>query len=111
MSIPRHRVKLDAGFLRVVSLKIGAHTMSIHVEIPEPLAGQVAQAAKTQGKTPEDVVLETIQTRFNAFARLDELMAPVRQRIAELGETEEDVVEFFEKVKHEKRQERRMAGK
>ncbi len=111
MSIPRHRVKLDAGFLRVVSLKIGAHTMSIHVEIPEPLAGQVTQAAKTQGKTPEDVVLETIQTRFNAFARLDELMAPVRQRIAELGETEEDVVEFFEKVKHEKRQERRMAGK
>lgn len=85
--------------------------MSIHIEIPEPLAEKVTQAAKFQGRSPEDIVLEAVAKRFDPFARLDELMAPVRERIKELGETEDDVVEYFEQVKHELRRERRAAGK
>jgi hypothetical protein len=84
--------------------------MSIHVEIPEPLAEKVAQAAKSQGKSPTDVVLEAVATKFDPLARLDELMAPVYERMKELGESEDDAVEYFEQVKHEMRRERRAAG-
>jgi hypothetical protein len=110
MSIPPIQLKLDHGFGRGVHLK-QEHSMSIHIEIPEPLAEKVTRAAKSQGKSPEDIVLEAVATKLNPLARLDELMAPVRQRIAELGETEDDVIEFFEEVKHEMRSEHRAAGK
>lgn len=83
--------------------------MTIHVEIPEPLADRVARAAKTQGKTPEDVVLEAVEKRLDPMAQLDVLLAPVRARLQELGETEDDAVEYFEEVKHALRRERRAA--
>ncbi|TWU25814.1 hypothetical protein [Bythopirellula polymerisocia] len=35
--------------------------MSIHIEIPEPLAEQVNQAAKSQAKSPNDFVLDAVQ--------------------------------------------------
>lgn len=85
--------------------------MSIQLTIPDPLAAKVSQAAKLQGKSPEEIVLEAIAQRLDPLARLDELMAPVRARIAELGETEDEVVEFFEKIKHEMRSERQAADK
>lgn len=85
--------------------------MSLHLTIPDPLAAKVAAAAASQGKRPEELVLEAIETKLNPLARLDELMAPVRARIAELGETEDEVVEFFEKIKHEMRSERQAASK
>jgi hypothetical protein len=87
------------------------YAMSIHIEIPEPLAEKVAQAAKMQGKSPEDVVLEAVAQRLEPLARLDELMSPVHERMKELGESEDEVVEYFEKVKHELRRERRAVGK
>ena len=34
--------------------------MTIHVEIPEPLAGKVERAAKQQGKSAQDVVLDAV---------------------------------------------------
>jgi hypothetical protein len=85
--------------------------MAMHVEIPEPLAGKVERIAKTQGKSPEDVVLDAVAQRVDAFARLSEVLAPVRQRLKELGESEDDAVEYFEQVKHQMRRERRAAGK
>ncbi len=85
--------------------------MSLQVEIPEPLAAKVAAAAKSQGKSPEALVLEAVETKLNPLARLDELMTPVRARIAELGETEDDVMDFLEEVKHDMRRERRAASK
>ena len=44
--------------------------MTIHVEIPEPLAGKVEQAAKQQGKSAQDVVLDAVAKKVDPFARL-----------------------------------------
>jgi hypothetical protein len=84
--------------------------MSLQIFIPDQLAAKIAAMAESQGKRPEDLVIEAIENKLNPLARLDELMAPVRARIAELGESEDDVVEFFEKVKHEMRKEHQSAG-
>lgn len=84
--------------------------MTIHVEIPEPLAGKVAQAAKSQGKSPADVVLDAVAKRLDPFARLDESMAPVYDRMQALGVSEDEAVEDFEVEKHALRKERQAAG-
>ena len=83
--------------------------MSIQVEIPDPLGDKVAQAAKRQGKSPTDVVLEAVAREVDPFARLDELMAPVYARMTELGISEDEAVEDFEAEKHAMRRER-LAG-
>lgn len=85
--------------------------MSLHLVIPDPLAAKVTAAAESQGKRPEDLVIEAIETKLNPLARLDELFAPVRVRVAELGESEDDVMDFLEEVKHDLRREKRTAGK
>lgn len=84
--------------------------MTIHVEIPEPLAAKVAAAAKSQGKSPEDVVLDAVAKKLDPLARLDELMAPVHGRMQTLGITEDEAVEDFEAEKHALRRERRTVG-
>ena len=42
--------------------------MSFHVEIPEPLAEQVNQAARSQAKSPSDFVLEAVQSTLTNAA-------------------------------------------
>lgn len=84
--------------------------MSIHIEIPEPLAQKVARAAKSQGKAPEDVVLEAVTQCVDPLAALRLKMQPVYQRLAELGITEDEAVEDFERIKHELRRQRRAAA-
>jgi hypothetical protein len=84
--------------------------MTIRVEIPEPLAGKVAAAAESQGKTPEDVVLDAVAQKLDPFARLDQLMAPVYDRMQVLGISEDEAVEDFEAEKHALRRERQAAG-
>jgi hypothetical protein len=83
--------------------------MTIQVSISEPLAGKVADAAKSQGKSPEDFVLAAIATQVDPLGRFDEVMAPVRQHLSEIGETEDDATDYFETVKHELRRQRRAA--
>lgn len=85
--------------------------MSIHVEIPEPLAAKVAQAAKSQGKSPTDVVLDAVATKLDPLARLDEVLAPIREAFQASGLTEDEAVELFEAEKHAMRRERTAAGK
>jgi hypothetical protein len=84
--------------------------MSLQIEIPEPLAEKVEQAAQRQGRTATDVVLDAVAERLDPLARLDQLMAPVYQRIQELGISEDEAVEDFEAEKHALRRERRAAG-
>ena len=84
--------------------------MSIHVEIPGPLAEKVAQAAKFQDKSAEAVVLEADPTKLDPLARLDEVLAPIREAFQVSGLTEDEAVEDFERVKHEMRRERQAAG-
>jgi hypothetical protein len=81
--------------------------MTIHVEITEPLAGRLATAAQSQGKTPEDIVLEAVAKRLDPFAEVRTLMVPVYDRMQQLGITEDEAVEDFEAEKHAMRQERR----
>jgi hypothetical protein len=83
--------------------------MPLHVEIPEPLAAQVADAAKLRGASPEELVLQAVADSVDPLARLRKLAAPIAERLRELGETEDDAVEFFEEVKHDLRQQRRAA--
>jgi hypothetical protein len=85
--------------------------MSIHVEIPEPLAGKVAEAARTLGKTPQDLVLDAVADRVDPLSHLNQSFAPVHERLRELGESEDDAVQFFEQIKHDLRRERRATGK
>jgi len=85
--------------------------MTIHVEIPEPLAGKLNRAAQSLGKTPEDIVLDAVSKRLDPLAEIRELMAPVYERMEALGISEDEAVEDFERIKHELRQERRAAGK
>jgi hypothetical protein len=83
--------------------------MPLHVEIPDPLATHVADAAKLRGASPVEVVLRAVADSLDPLCRLRTLAAPVADRLRELGESEEDAVEFFEGVKHELRQGRRAA--
>jgi hypothetical protein len=59
-TIPPLRQNLDHGSGRGVHLK-EEPIMSIHIEIPEPLAEKVSQAAKPQAKSAHDFVLETVE--------------------------------------------------
>jgi hypothetical protein len=60
MSIPQEAEKLDHGSGCGVHLT-EEHAMSIHIEIPEPLAEKVSQAAKAQSKSTHDFVLEAVE--------------------------------------------------
>jgi hypothetical protein len=55
--------------------------------------------------------LDAIAQKVDPFGRLSELLAPIRERLMELDESEDEAVEYFEQVKHERRRERRAAGK
>ncbi|QEG36089.1 hypothetical protein [Bythopirellula goksoeyrii] len=83
--------------------------MTIHVEIPDPLAAKVTEAARTQGTSPAEIVLEAVTRTLDPLADLRELMAPVYPRMEKLGITEDEAVEDFERIKHELRYERKTA--
>ncbi|MDX1963910.1 MAG: hypothetical protein SFX18_12205 [Pirellulales bacterium] len=83
--------------------------MPLHVEIPEPLAAQVADAAKSRGASPEEFILQAVADSVDPLARLRKLALPITERLQELGETEDDAVEFFEQIKHDLRRQRRTA--
>lgn len=110
MTIPRNPEKLDHGCGRGVNCK-QEHTMSIHVEIPEPLAEKVVRAAQSQGKSAEAVVLEVVASQLDPLTRLNTALAPVRQAFQESGLTEDEAVELFEAEKHAMRRERAAAEK
>jgi predicted transcriptional regulator len=84
--------------------------MSIHVEIPEPLAEQVARIAKAQGKSPETVVLEALANQFEPLGRLNTALAPIREAFQKSGLSEDEAVELFEAEKHAMRREQ-ISGK
>ena len=110
MSTPPKQLKLDHGSGRGVDLE-QEHAMSIHVEIPEPLAEKVTQAAKSQGKSPAAVVLEAVATQLDPLGRLNAALAPIRAAFQESGLSEDDAVELFEAEKHAMRRERAASGK
>jgi hypothetical protein len=83
---------------------------TIHIDIPDPLASKITQAAQSEGKSPEDVILEAVAQRVDPLARLHEKMAPVYDRMRELGISEDEAVEDFESEKHAMRRERRAAA-
>ena len=83
--------------------------MPLNIQIPEPLAAQVTDAAKSRGASPEEVVLQAVADSVDPLARFRKLAAPVAERLHELGETEDDAVEFFEEVKHDLRHKRRVS--
>lgn len=110
MSIPPKTIKLDHGFGRGVDLT-QEHTMSIRVEIPDPLAEKVARAAQSQGKSPEAIVIEAVATRLDPLARLNVALQPIRQAFQESGLSEDEAVELFEAEKHAMRQEQEATRK
>jgi hypothetical protein len=83
--------------------------MPLHVEIPEPLAAQVADATRSRGGSPEELMLQAVAESVNPQSRLRTLAGPVADRLRELGESEDDAVDFFEEVKYDLRRERRAA--
>lgn len=79
--------------------------MSMHIEIPEPLAERVARAARSQGKSAETVVLEAVASQLDPLGRLNAALAPIRAAFRESGLTEDEAVELFEAEKHAMRRE------
>jgi hypothetical protein len=110
MTIPPNPEKLDHGFGRGVHLTEEPF-MTIHVEIPEPLAEKVTRAAQSQGKSAETVVLEAVASQLDPLVRLNTALAPIRQAFQESGLTEDEAVELFEAEKHAMRRERAAAEK
>ncbi len=55
--------------------------MSIDIRIPEPLAGQVADAAKSQGTSPEALVLQAVADSVDPLAKLRRLAQPIAARL------------------------------
>jgi hypothetical protein len=102
--------KLDPAVRRDVHLRMEPH-MSLFIEIPEPLAGRVAQAAKSQGRAPQELIIEAITNKLDPFARVDARMAPVYDRLQALGITEDEAVEDFEAEKHAMRREQEATGR
>lgn len=80
--------------------------MTLHVEIPAPLAEKVARAAKSQGTSPEAVVLAAVASQLDPLARLNAALAPVREAFRASGITEDEAVADFEREKHAMRRER-----
>lgn len=80
--------------------------MSIHIEIPDPLAEKVALAATSQGKSPQAVVLEAIVNHLDPLSRLNAALAPIREAFKQSGLSEDEAVELFETEKHALRRER-----
>jgi hypothetical protein len=70
----------------------------------------VARVAKSQGKSPEAVVLEAVANQLDPMARLNVALAPIRKAFQESGLSEDEAVELFEAEKHAMRRER-AAGK
>ncbi len=100
------------GILEIENQYIGSNVkMSLHIEIPDPLASKITEMAKSQGTSPEELVLEAVAKQVDPFARLHDLMAPVYDRMKELGITEDEAVLDFEAEKHAMRQERRAADR
>jgi hypothetical protein len=64
-----------------------------------------------KGNLPRTIVLEAVTSKLDPFARLNELMAPVYERMKALGISEDEAVEDFEAEKHAMRRERQAAGK
>jgi hypothetical protein len=85
--------------------------MSILLEIPDGLAGELERVAKSRGSSAKEVALAAIEKEVEPFARLDELMTPSYAAMQAAGITEDEAVEDFERVKHQLRAERRAAGK
>jgi hypothetical protein len=83
--------------------------MTIHLTIPEPLAGQLAAAATASASTPERIALAAIERQLDEERRLEESLAPIRAAFKASGMTEDEAVELFEAEKHAMRSERREA--
>jgi hypothetical protein len=86
-------------------------TMTIVLEIPDRLAGELERVARSRGRSAEEIALAAIEKEIEPFARLDDLMAPTYAAMQSAGITEDEAVEDFERVKHQLRAERRAAGK
>ncbi|MGL4514671.1 MAG: hypothetical protein ACRCT8_16400 [Lacipirellulaceae bacterium] len=84
--------------------------MVIDVQIPDPLATQVAALPHSRGSSPEAFVLAAITTVVDPLATLDASLAPVREAFRASGMTEDAAVELFEAEKHALRRERHVGG-
>ena len=80
--------------------------MSSHsVTLDEKHFRVVQEKARGIGKTPEEYLQALIDTDG-----VDEMLAPVRQKFAESGMSEDQLSDFLEDIKHRRRQERRKTG-
>jgi hypothetical protein len=81
--------------------------MSILLEIPDCLAGELQRVAKSRGRSAEEVALAAIQRELAAGPTLEELLAPVRKAYEDSGMSEDESFDFLEAEKHAMRAERR----
>lgn len=80
-----------------------------NVSLPEELLAQVLAVAETQGKTVDELTAEVLK-RYIVREKLDELSRYGQQRAREMGLdklSEEEQMEYVNRVIHESRQERR----
>ena len=74
--------------------------MSMHLEIPDDLARDLAEQAAHTGAKPEQLALSALRRSLAEEKRLAESLAPIREAFEQSGMTEDEVVELFEAEKH-----------
>ena len=95
------RKRLRYGTLR----KEGAMTGGKNVALPDDLLAAVAEIARTEGKTPDQVIEEATR-RYLARERLDRFVGRNEQRSRELGITEADVPRIVKEFRREPQRDR-----
>jgi hypothetical protein len=74
----------------------------INVALPEDLMAEVAQAAHSQGRTPNELIVEATR-RYLARERLDRFVRRNEQRARDLGIAEADVPRLVKESRHQHR--------
>lgn len=74
--------------------------MTLHLDLPDDLAKDLAEQAQQTGCAPEQVAITAIRKSLLADKRLAEVLAPVREAFQQSGMTEDEAVELFEAEKH-----------
>lgn len=74
--------------------------MTLHLEIPDDLARDLAEQASKTGVRPEQVALAVLRRALDQDKLLAEALAPVHDAFKHSGMTEEELSDLLEEEKH-----------
>lgn len=85
--------------------------MSLTIDLPQPLERRLTEQAAQEGTTVSALVARMAEQCLPKEETFAEILAPIRQEVAESGMSEEELGDFFAKELADLRRERREAGR